>query len=101
MATKTLGTTANNSLTAITFAASVTDADFATIMLGIKDDKVKAAGSHPIYPNAFARGGLLTIPNRGIIQVLPGDYVAIDNNGWPILVSGDTIAYGSTLWVHS
>jgi hypothetical protein len=102
MATKTLGTTANNSLTAVEFATSLLAADVATIQQGIKNDKIAAAGSHPIYSgDAFSLNGLLYVPNRGVLQVLPGDYVAIDNNGWPILISADSIAYGSTLWVHS
>jgi hypothetical protein len=101
MATVTLGTTANNSLTAVAFASSLSDADFATIMQGIRDDKINAAGSHPIQPEAFMRSGQLLVPNRGILKVLPGDYIGIDNNGWPILVSADTIAYSATLWVHT
>lgn len=99
MTTQTLGTTANNSLTALRMNKQAVAADFATIMQGIKDDSVKVAGSHPIYPGAFSQQGLLYIPNRGVLQVKNGDVVAIDNNGWPILVSSDTIAYGSSLWV--
>lgn len=100
MATQVFGTTANNSLTAVTFATSLLPADVATIQQGIKDDKIDAAGSHPIYRgDAFSLQGLLYVPNRGILQVLPGDIVAIDNNGWPILVSADSVAYGSSLWV--
>jgi len=102
MATRTFGTNANNSLTAVAFNTELLPADVATIQQGIKDDKIAAAGAHPIYRgDAFSRQGILWIPNRGVLQVLPGDYVAIDNNGWPILVSANSIAYGSTLWTHS
>lgn len=102
MATRTLGTTANNSLTAVAFAKSLLPADVATINAGIKDDRIKVAGSHPIYSgDSFSLSGQLYIPNRGVLQVQPGDYIGIDNNGWPILISADSIAFGSTLWVHS
>ncbi len=101
MATKTFGTAATTSLTAVPFSSSILPADFATIAQGIKDDKINAAGSHPILPDAFSRSGLLFVPNRGVLKVLAGDYVAIDNNGWPILVSADSVAYVSSLWRHS
>lgn len=96
MATVTLGTTANNSLTAIAYQSSVSPADFATIMLGIKDDLNVAK---PVLPEGLSRQGKLLIPNRGWINVLPGDYVAIDGNGWPILISSKVI--GSSPWVHT
>ena len=97
MATKTLGTDAVNSLTAVDFAASLLPADVASIANGIKDDLNPA---HPIYPGAFSLQGLLYIPNRGVLKVLPGDYVAIDaDTGWPILVSANAIANGP--WTHS
>jgi hypothetical protein len=42
--------------------------------------------------------GLLTIPKRGVLKILPGDIVAIDNTGWPILVSGAAIGYAGSAW---
>lgn len=101
MATNTLGTALTTSLTCVTCASSISAADWATIAQGIKNDKIDAAGSHPISPDAFTRLGALYVPNRGWLKWLPGDVVAIDNNGWPILVSADTIAYGSSLWVYT
>jgi hypothetical protein len=61
-------------------------ADVATIQQAILNDLVNGT---PIYPGAFtSTGGQLYIPNRGLLQVLPGDYVAVDpNTGWPILIS--------------
>lgn len=50
-------------------------------------------------PPALGRQALLRIPNRGILKVLPGDRIAIDNTGWPVLVSGASIGYAGTLWV--
>jgi hypothetical protein len=112
MTTQTLGTTTTTILTAIRIGngdwcdpnilaspSIITPADFATIKLGIKDDKINAAGSHPVWRDALTRDGQLFIPNRGVLKIRPGDVVAIDNNGWPILVSGDSIAYASSRWV--
>ena len=104
MATKTLGTAANNTLTAVEFSQSVTallPADLATINVGILDN---TGNRH--YPAAysglggFTREGVLVIPGRGTLKVLPGDYVAIDPaTGWPILLSAEAAAGAS--WVHS
>ena len=112
MATSTFGTTATSSLTAIigqpapgSFPTDVVMgpaiftnvADFATINNGIKDD---INPLHPIWGAGVGldRDGRLYIPNRGILQVRPGDYIAIDANGWPILVSGYSVATGG--WTH-
>ena len=106
MATKTLGSTANNSLTALVAGALTTVAagggpaqdavDMAAIANAIKDDLNVA---HPRVPTAWSQGGLLYVPNRGILKVLPGDYVGVDSQGWPILVSANSIA--NAAWTHS
>lgn len=41
----------------------------------------------------------IVIPRRGILRMLPGDVFAIDNTGWPILLSGSTINYAGSQWV--
>ena len=97
MAVQTVGTNANNSLTyGIKFlpgyGSGMAGTDIAAIALQIKDDLNVA---HPIYPNAFSSNGLLYVPNRGVLTVLPGDYVAVDpTTGWPILLSKRAIASG-------
>lgn len=97
MATKTLGSNATNSLTALPFAlGGLLPADVATLTNGIKDD---LTNTNPIFPGAFSSQGLLYIPNRGVLRVLSGDYVAIDNKGWPMLISANSIATGA--WTHS
>lgn len=97
MATVTLGTNATTSLTALDWNASAAAADVAAIAVGIKDDQNPA---HPVWPGAFEQNGLLYIPRRGLLRVLPGDYVAVDaTTGWPILVSAYAIASGP--WTHS
>ena len=114
MATITLGSNATTTLTAVAFAKSLSAADIASIANAILDDRSQAGqqpanaapSAKPIWPGAFTLSGQLVIPNRGILQVLPGDYVAVDANGWPILVSANAIAGGSapsasTSWTHS
>lgn len=100
MAVKTLGTNATTSITkALAYLhgiGSLPPADVATIAQAILDDVNPA---HPILPGAFTPGGLLEIPNRGILKIKPGDWVGVDSRGWPILLSADTIANGN--WTHS
>ena len=96
MATSKLGTTANNSLTSLVMSGAMAAADIATIANAILNDQINGL---PIYPGAFAQNGLLYVPNRGVLKVLPGDYVGVDNEGWPILVSANSIANGH--WVVS
>lgn len=107
MATRTLGTTAQTSLTAINFSpspATLSDADLATIVQAILSDTNTA---HPIAQQigagGFSRQGVLILPdNRGAIIVKPGDFVGVDTSagvGWPILVSANAIANGA--WTHT
>lgn len=97
MATKTIGTNATNSLTyGLKFLpgynSGMSAADIATISENIKDDLNVA---HPLMPQAFSANGLLYVPNRGILKMLPGDYVAVDPaTGWPILISKYAAASG-------
>jgi hypothetical protein len=95
MATSTFGTTANNSLTALLTSRNMAAADIAAIANAIKDDLNPA---HPIAPGTFSSINQLYVPNRGILQILPGDFVGVDSQGWPILVSANSIALSS--WVH-
>jgi hypothetical protein len=84
-------------------------ADAATVRANIKWDGVyvnKAwtqIQNHIAYPGGleYSPSGeaLLHVPRRGVLKVLPGDYVAYDPNGWPILISGWSISgSGSTGW---
>jgi len=43
----------------------------------------------------YVQQGILVIPNRGIVQCRPGDFICYDTTtGWPILLSGDAAAAG-------
>lgn len=98
MALKTLGTNATTTLHALLFQrAGIAAADAATFKENVLNDQVNG---NPIYPGAFEMG-VLYVPNRGQLIIMPGDYVAYDATGWPILVSANAIASGSTSWTHS
>lgn len=97
MALKTLGTNATTSLHALVSNLDQTVADIAQFRENVKSD----LEPYPVWPGAFEMNGLLYIPRRGVLQVLPGDYVAYDAAGWPILLSANAIASGSTSWTHS
>ena len=113
MALKTLGTSATTTLNALVMNSNLTVADAATLRANIKYDGayVNAVWTQieagAIYPGGFefqGGQGLLHVPRRGVLQVLPGDYVAYDPNGWPILVAGWSITgnnAGATGWTHS
>jgi len=96
MATSTLGTNATTSLTSLVNSPVMVPADLATIQNGIKDDVII---THPVWPGAYSYMDLLYVPNRGVLKVLPGDFVGVDTNGWPILVSAYSIATGG--WTHT
>jgi hypothetical protein len=104
MATTTGGTTSTTALTTLKFSAGadMADADIATIAQLIKDDLLGFSGAAApanIVPGAFSRQGLLYVPNRGVLKVLPGDYVMVDPTSfWPILVSAKAIAIGGSVW---
>jgi hypothetical protein len=91
MATHTLATSAN--LTAVTFSPSqvtLLPADLGAVANLIKFDS--SAGQ--FARSAFTREGDLFLPGRGVLAIRPGDVIAVDANGWPILVSGYSIATG-------
>ena len=114
MATLTLGTKTTTTLTAIKFLPSMSNADLATVQQLILNDNSQTSGqlaatapsAKPVWPGALSRSGLLYIPNRGVLKILPGDYIGVDANGWPILLSANAIAGGAspsttTSWTHS
>lgn len=98
MATKTFGTAAATSLTAIQWQpGGILPADIATIAQHIKAQNAVAR----IVPGAFDQSGRVFLPGKkGFIQMEPGDWIAYDANGWPIVVSGYSVGVG-TPWSHS
>ena len=102
MSLSTVGTNATNTLKAFIQNSSVhTTTDLALVRANILNDIING---NPIWPNgydrAFQQRGVLYVPNRGLLAVFPGDYVAYDATGWPILISKNAIASGSSSWTH-
>jgi hypothetical protein len=50
-------------------------------------------------PDISLDGAQLFVPQRGVLKVLPGDVVAVDNCGAVILVPGASIGYAGSNWV--
>lgn len=103
MATTLGGTVANNSLTSLAFQrGGLAAADIATIQQAILDDQLGLSGAgvpQRVWSGAFVQAGMLFIPNRGVLQVLPGDVVMVDPvSGWPVLVSAKAIAVAGSVW---
>ena len=93
MATHTLATSAN--LTCVAYSPSIgvlLPADLATICNSIKSDNAVQR----VLISHFTRERGLIIPGRGLDPLIPnvGDVIAVDANGWPILVSAYSIATG-------
>jgi hypothetical protein len=97
VAVHTLSTSAP--LTAVAYSQSplvLLPADLASISQGVKHDQnIKNGGSTAHLPvqGSISPNGFVTLPGgRGTIQLLPGDVVAIDAQGWPIVVSAYSVA---------
>jgi hypothetical protein len=100
MATLTAGTTLTTSLTALPFkpglGSGMSAADIATIEQAIVGNN----RSGPKIGGRFDSAGILYFPgDQGWIRCNVGDYVMVDDRGWPFVVRADSIASGS--WVHS
>ena len=97
MALKTLGTNATTSLTAYQQSPgglSVGSGIDAQMRNSIKNDVIN---KNPLWPGPLGakidgNNNRIYIPNRGHITILPGDWIAIDSTGWPILLSKNAVA---------
>ncbi len=105
MALLTMGTTAQTTLSALKFQYTAASADMASLEALIKDDQNPGKGSPaPFWGSAFGAigpgSGQLFIPNRGVLLVLPGDFIAVDTQtGFPYLISA--AAGAAAGWVHT
>lgn len=116
MALRTAGTAAGNTLSA--FVVGFNDlipADVANMNTHIFADppgfqahhNVAATGletvvgtNRPLLNQPYVQQGILHVPRRGLLRLMPGDVVAFDGTvGWPIVLSGD--AFASAAWQHS
>ena len=101
MATKTAGTNATTTLTALQFqpglGSGMSAADIATMNQLILNDANRLLA--PVG-GSFDSSGILTLPNnRGTVKMYPGDWLCIDSRGWPIIVSKDAMTSGP--WTHT
>ena len=98
MALVTLGSNATTTLNALAWNPASPVADIASIAAHIKSqDAINAL----VNQGMFSQPGRLFFPGReGFVNLLPGDYVAYDLVGWPIVVSAYSIA-NSGGWTHS
>jgi hypothetical protein len=58
----------------------------------------------PLAPRSALDPGFqsLHLPQgRGVIKLFPGDYIAISNTGWPIIIPANEIAYAGSLWTFT
>lgn len=98
MALHTLGTNANNSLSAIQWFPGMTQADWAAFDALLKVSQAGAiANLNPLnVPYKLDQSGHLYLPGRDCnIQLLPGDYLATDaTTGWPILLNANAVTNG-------
>ena len=112
MALKTLGTNANNSLSAFVVGTDdITAAQVALLNLAIRGDPPgwnaptgqaapNIGTNRPRINEAYRRQGNFYIPNRGWIVLKAGDYVCVDSTtGWPFVLSADAVANGP--YTHS
>lgn len=97
MALATLGTAATTTLQALLVSDNMAAADVAALAALIKDDSVNS--NHMIIPGAFSQTRQLFIPRRGVIKCISGDYIGVDGNGFPILISANSA--GGASWVHT
>jgi hypothetical protein len=94
MATTTLGTVSTSTLTAIQWQpAGVSASDLTAIRNAILNDKIIGL-PNPIYPGAL-EDGKLYVPNRGVLTILPGDWIGVDQNGFPYLIPGTYVPVAS------
>jgi hypothetical protein len=56
-----------------------------------------------LLSGGLSQAGILMIPNRGTLKVLPGDVVMIGPTGWPVLLSRVEAVYGkaNSFWTFS
>lgn len=97
----TIGTTLTTSMQGLVVPSQSNGAitHFSATDIGNFNNLMKSdTGVHRIEKGGF-RANLLHVPGRGTLTVKPGDYVCVDANGWPILVSAYSIATGG--WTHT
>ena len=99
MALITGGTTGTTVLNGMAWNGMKSAADIAAFNNAVKNQGVQ---TKVVYAIALMNG-ILDFPNRpnSQLSLLPGDYIFYDSNGWPIVVSKESMAAGGSSWTHS
>lgn len=85
-----------------TYVTAISGTTVTLSQAAISTGTLKAVGFvHQPGVAEIGQVGLLDIPNRGRLKVLPGDVIAVDASGWPILVSANAIAYAGSDWTFT
>lgn len=89
MATHQITLNSTSSLTGIYWQRDTSITDIAAIVNGILSD----TQPNGIMPTAFMKGGALQVPNRleSYIKFKPGDWLVIDQQGWPLCISRNSL----------
>jgi hypothetical protein len=83
MALLTFGTNATNTLSAFQW-----NNDNAVANTALINNAIKTQGTvQRNEPAAFTNNGFLFVPNRGIIKLIAGDWIAIGSTGMPFVMS--------------
>lgn len=99
MALRTLGTNTTTSLSAFSYSHNPGQQNAGLLRAGILNDLPIGGKVGSIWPDAFVQGGLLYVPNRGVLKLFDGDVIAFDPaTGFPIVVSALAITSGSSNW---
>lgn len=85
----------------VSTAAAGATVNFSKNATGTNTGLIFARPAQKMNTASGPNGNLLHIPNRGYLSILPGDIIARDNSGWPILVSGAAVAYAGSQWTFT
>jgi hypothetical protein len=104
MATVTVGTAGTTTLTGVVYSPSaqvMLPADVGAMNAGILDDQnVAHPAAHLSGVGGLTGEGMLIVPNRGTLKLLPGDVVAFDpTTGGVVLITALAAAGGD--WIVS
>jgi hypothetical protein len=102
MTLKTLGTNANNSLSAVQFGPNgvLSDSDLAAFNALVQPDYGGTNPNNGKLGTYVSREGQFFIPNRGWVMVFSGDWLCVDSTtGFPFILSKNAVASGP--YTHS
>lgn len=92
-------------ITAGTYIAAVTSS---TAFVLSQAATASASGVHVIIarpasiaPKVDIASARVFVPNRGVLTILPGDYVAVGKAGEVVIVPGNAVSYAGSVWTFT